>query len=654
MGTEVNHCKGHFMDEFFVYNDNIKCEGYESQIYSQLERDEQLSLKQCGIKKATPEVSMKEMFFKDANYLDALWYKKEGAFYNTTYNFENVILKDAQDTKDFVGMIIPRSYTAEELVEPEYEPEDEPEPEPEPQSEEKPIEKNKTEESSGTLVAKAETKTYILSEEEQKQKEEEDRKKREFMIKQFFKFLLEKLQGKKQSSVPIVSYIVRQPIEPIKLLQYEPPTNKLSHSLYLNIDLSKDAKKRRKFKPIMFNCQTPNPPPPTPPQVLAMQKALIKRLEKDIDLIATACAKLVDTYFQSVREYKYKNQKDDIKIKYKSLEDYKNKKNQEKKIIEIYQENNTIVSRLKEKIEEKKESLEDAKKYKEFVEKAFEEQEASKKTKTKVKEGESKEGDVKEKTDVEKFIEEQVEKLKRKVIDKLKSIIKLTEAEKAFEEFKKRYGEIKNLLTDAKQYTIEDVKDAKKEYERQEKNVSYFESQMEGAKVKLQESHKQLLEETEYEKSPYEAYIDSYAGIPPYTEEQIEKKKKEKIKYNNDIFELCNSVEVNYNTLTKAAFGDTITFVNTVNNFVKKDIIPVDNDENMKQLTPFQEKIIDVMMHYPILDEHAFDVYDKNFDFPLCDKKISPAPPSNTETEINGRSLYWVPFETAIIKLSYV
>ena len=145
---------------------------------------------------------------------------------------------------------------------------------------------------------------------------------------------------------------------PAKSLKFKPHldfaqtktlNNTGAHSIFLYVE-----PKKRSYEELLFDCKPPGAPPPTPPEVLAMQIEVLEQLEMQqkqyLQAIQLIISTIKDTYKQTSILLPREGKKP-IKTLLGEINAYKAKEKDEKKIVQTY---NTYMFQVFSALEEKK------------------------------------------------------------------------------------------------------------------------------------------------------------------------------------------------------------------------------------------------------------------------------------------------------------
>ena len=618
----------------------FECKSFDLSIYSQLQGFEKKALSACGVAKLDPEDSIKKMFFTDANYLDEYWLQRKGGFHNTDYNFQDTFLKPAENNPP-IDMIIPRVIPQEAYKL---------------EVKKQPTLLNQVKE---TIKKVAVFVGYIP------EPGEEEEKKEEITDEQRFKRS--------------------------ELAWTQAPTNNLSHSIYLNIDLSQRELWKRSYTNLLFDCHPPSPPPPTPPELLKRQEKIIEILEYCISLTAEQIFILINIYFETERNRLFnilgKNiidtKKAEIKKETKKPETTEEEDEEtlrkrvstEEGASEAFKKE---LTRLPEKKLTKKER-EQAEKGRQILE-LDRMQEQMKKENQQI---EVYQNNVRILLDLYNRIEDakyeiqtletsydymkqQIEKYRigttgqpnpaTGIVDKakdfssigLKSIYDYFVSNLATkfisQQLMQKVRSYQTIMATSRIPTQEELDELASEIKRQKQNLKIFTVNYSNALSRYKQSNT-VFDTVYYIKSATEDFTDTLAGIPKKTPDELKAIKATQEGEYSNFLEQCELVRKTNKDIVKQALENTRKFIVEKTKETKQACITY-------ELNPFQQKIFDIILQFPTTDKDSFQEYKNTLDLPFCPPKPEDTPPQVNEREAQKRSFVWISFESAIALLT--
>jgi hypothetical protein len=458
----------------------------------------------------------------------------------------------------------------------------------------------------------------------------------------------------------------------------ETPTNPLSHSIYLNLYNSKKT-----FTKVMFECQEPDPPPPTPPELLKMQEFEIDLLEKCISITTTQILLLINTYFEEERNRLFAElgeepeekkpeqevtaaptkspeeqeeeerdasrqassedpeealQKELARIPKKlvgkrqrakltegriivKLVTMQDELQKRQKLIQIYQNNVLLLNQLYNKIEDMKFELQ------QLENEYFE---------------------------MKKLRDDELSKAKPSGDSVSKSFFSSLQIipyiKKQIQPFMQKARELKAKLTATRIPTQEELTELIGTINNQKRNISALQVNFQFAIKKYKESNEEI-KSFYLQKSAGERFTDRLAGIPPLSDTEFQTFKNKENLFMSQFKGQCTKVENNSEKLIKKANKILREFINDTQEAALEQIKPINKNNVVVELTDLQEYILKIMLQFPVADDKSFTEFQSKFEFPFCPPKPSTlSVPSKSEVE--KRSFTWITFESAVALLA--
>lgn len=382
----------------------------------------------------------------------------------------------------------------------------------------------------------------------------------------------------------------------LDFVQTKVPNNTGAHSLFLYVE-----PKKRLYEELFFLCKPPGVPPPTPPEILAMQVDVLEQLDMEQKKLLQGIQYIITSIKDSLKQtslLEKKKGKKTIQTLIGEIDAYKAKEKDEKKIIDIYTVYVYKVFLVYKNLRKVEIELENDKALREKYEKLI--------------------AEAKPPTPASAPTAGEAISLMSSMttpsgwLEGTKKIVKMLWGDVVYK-FKETRAKILQKMPGYP--SKQEMADLLERINRHELEITNLKLKLEPVKEEMKKIRNAL--PAWYTQSSVEQFIDSTLGLPPrvVSEESKEAVKAEKTNFLTN----CKALQEQETTSENETYKDVVVSINSINDSFRNEIYNEYFNEESSPNTIFTQKVIlNFMLQLPTPKDDSFDEYKTIWSYEGC------------------------------------